>query len=84
MTRSTSPPQIQNKSKLCRECYIAETPEKKCYFAIGNLKIFHDAKYTFLFCGFIFDLFRVYLTDKDGFLFIVMAWRNKALAGKCR
>ncbi|EJK91727.1 hypothetical protein UUU_10660 [Klebsiella pneumoniae subsp. pneumoniae DSM 30104 = JCM 1662 = NBRC 14940] len=29
MTRSTSPPQIQNKSKLCQECYIAETSEKK-------------------------------------------------------
>ena len=57
---------------------------EKRYFAIGNLKIFHDAKYTFLFCGFIFDLFRVYLMDKDGFLFIVMAWRNKALVGKCR
>jgi len=40
--------------------------------------------FVVLFCGFIFDLFRVYLTDKDGFLFIVMAWRNTALEGECR
>ena len=55
---------------------------EKCYFAIGNLKIFHDAKYTFLFCGFIFDLFRVYLADKDNFLNIVSAWEIRRLQRK--
>jgi hypothetical protein len=36
----------------------------------------------FLFCGFIFDLFRVYLADKDNFLNIVSAWEIRRLQRK--
>ncbi|MFH7089050.1 hypothetical protein ACHWWK_06130 [Klebsiella pneumoniae] len=36
----------------------------------------------FYFCGFIFDLFRVYLADKDNFLNIVSAWEIRRLQRK--
>lgn len=55
---------------------------EKVYFVMRNLKIFYDGGQVFLFCGFIFDLFCVYLVDKDNFFNIVSVWEIWCLQRK--